>query len=112
MTRNGLPGAGRLARQATTTLEAILEVPPDAMGRTGTRKAQEAQERAVGRPLATGMTKTTRKTRRSLRGLRINAPAVVQSLQTILEARAERIPDTRITMAARKLTAGLSRRRE
>ena len=36
--------------------------------------------------LATGMAKTTRKTRRSLRGLQMNAPALIQSLQTILEA--------------------------
>ena len=82
------------------------------MARTGTGKAREALKTALRRPPATGKAKTTRKTRRSLRGLPMNAPALIQSLQTILEARAERIPDTRITMAARKLTAGLSSRRE
>ena len=58
------------------------------------------------------MVKTTQMTRKGLPEIQALVHKAIPSLQAILEAMPDRIPDTRITMAARKLTTGLSSRRE
>ena len=50
-------------------------------------------------------------TRRGSAGIQALCHQALLGLEAILEAMPDRTPGTRITMAARKLTAGLSRRR-